>query len=129
MTLRNLAIWGVIALLAAGLYSMVTQGAKTAGGGEESYSQLLSNIDAGRVKSAVLHAQSVDVIQTDGKHSVTTPLDQGDLVKELRDHGADITVTPVGGNMVVNLLIQLLPFILLGAVYFFFMRQMQGGAR
>jgi cell division protease FtsH len=129
MTLRNLAIWGVIALLAAGLYSMVTQGAKTAGGGEESYSQLLANIDAGRVKSAVLHAQSVDVIQSDGKHSVTTPLDQGDLVKELRDHGADITVTPVGGNMVVNLLIQLLPFILLGAVYFFFMRQMQGGAR
>ncbi len=130
MTLRNLAIWGVIALLAAGLYSMVTQGAKTAAGGELSYSELLANIDAGHVKTAVLRAQSVDVVESDGsKHTVTTPLDQGDLVKELRDHGADITVTPVGGNMLVNLLIQLLPFILLGAVYFFFMRQMQGGAR
>jgi cell division protease FtsH len=51
------------------------------------------------------------------------------LVKDLRDHNADITVTPAGGNMLVNLLIQLLPFVLLGAVYFFFMRQMQGGAR
>jgi cell division protease FtsH len=129
MSLRNVAIWVVIALLAAGLYSMVTQGAKTAAGGEESYSQLLTNIEAGRVKSAVLRAQSVDVVQTDGKHSVTTPIDQGDLVKDLKDHGADITVMPVGGNMVVNLLVQLLPFILLGAVYFFFMRQMQGGAR
>ena len=130
MTLRNLAIWGVIFLLAAGLYSMVTQGAKTAGGGELSYSQLLTNVEAGRVKTAVLRAQSVDVVQSDGsKHTVTTPLDQGDLVKDLRDHGADISVTPVGGNMLVNLLIQLLPFILLGGVYFFFMRQMQGGAR
>jgi cell division protease FtsH len=130
MTLRNLAIWGVIALLGLGLYSMVTQGAKTAGGGELSYSQLLSNVEAGRVKTAVLHSQSIDVVQSDGsKHTVTTPLDQGDLVKDLRDHGADITVTPAGGNMLVNLLIQLLPFVLLGAVYFFFMRQMQGGAR
>ena len=130
MTLRNLAIWGVIALLVIGLYSMVTQGAKTAGGGELSYSQLLSNVEAGRVKTAVLHSQSIDVVQSDGsKHTVTTPLDQGDLVKDLRDHGADITVTPAGGNMLVNLLIQLLPFILLGAVYFFFMRQMQGGTR
>jgi len=130
MTLRNLAIWGVIALLAAGLYSMVTQGAKTAAGGELSYSQLLANIEAGRVKTAVLHNQSIDVIQSDGsKHTITTPLDQGDLVKDLRDHNADITVTPAGGNMLVNLLIQLLPFVLLGAVYFFFMRQMQGGAR
>ena len=76
MTLRNLAIWGVIALLAAGLYSMVTQGAKTAAGGELSYSQLLANIEAGRVKTAVLHNQSIDVIQSDGgKHTVTTPLD------------------------------------------------------
>jgi cell division protease FtsH len=129
MTLRNLAIWGVIALLVAGLYSMVTQGTKTAST-EESYSQLLTNIEAGRVKSAVLKAQTVDVVQTDNsKHTVTTPMDQGDLVKDLRDHGVDITVTPVGGNIVVQLLIQLLPFILLGAVYFFFMRQMQGGAR
>ena len=79
MTLRNLAIWGVIALLVAGLYSMVTQGTKTAST-EESYSQLLTNIEAGRVKSAVLKAQTVDVVQTDNsKHTVTTPMDQGDL--------------------------------------------------
>ena len=130
MTLRNLAIWGVIALLAAGLYSMVTQGARSASGGEMSYSQLLSTIEAGRVKSALLKGQSVDIIEADGsKHTVTTLLDQGDLAKDLRDHGADVTVTPAGGNPVVAILINLLPFILLGAVYFFFMRQMQGGAR
>ncbi len=74
MTLRNLAIWGVIALLAAGLYSMVTQGARTASGGELSYSQLLSTIEAGHVKSAVLKGQSVDIVEADGsKHTVTTP--------------------------------------------------------
>ena len=100
-------IWGVIFLLAAGLYSMVTQGAKTAGGGELSYSQLLSNVEAGRVKTAVLHNQSIDVVQSDGsKHTVTTPLDQGDLVKDACVITArDITVTPAGGNMLVNLLI------------------------
>jgi cell division protease FtsH len=128
MTWRNLAIWVVIGVLLLGLYTMVRPGANT-GSTEESYSQLLQNIDAGRVKSAVLKTQSVEVTQTDGKHVVTTPLDQGDLVKELREHNADIQVVPVSGNLLVQVLINLLPFIGIGVLYFFAMRQMQGGAR
>ncbi|HLI66026.1 MAG TPA: ATP-dependent zinc metalloprotease FtsH [Caulobacteraceae bacterium] len=130
MNLRNLAIWGVIALLVIGLYSMVTQGAKNASN-EESYSQLLTSIEQNRVKSAVVKAQSIDVVQSDGsKHTVTTPLDQGDLLKDLHDHNVDVTVTPVGGNMLLQFLLQIiLPVSLMAAVYFLFMRQMQGGAR
>src|SRR5579871_2199238 len=129
MTFRNMAIWGVILLLLVGLYSMVRPGAN-APSGEESYSVLLQNVDAGRVKSATVRAQSVDVVQTDGsKHSVTTPSDQSDMLKDMRAHNVDIQVVPQNGNILLTILINFLPFIALGALYFFAMRQMQGGAR
>src|ERR1700733_5913472 len=41
MNLRNLAIWGVIAVVVVGLYTMMNQSAKTGASGEVSYSQLL----------------------------------------------------------------------------------------
>jgi cell division protease FtsH len=128
MTLRNMAIWGVIALLLVGLWSMVRPGANTTTG-EESYSQLLQNIEAGRVKTATLKAQSVDVTQTDGKHTVATPADQGDLIKDMHEHNVDITVVPAGGSLLLTILLNFLPFIAIGVLYFFAMRQMQGGAR
>ena len=128
MTLRNMAIWGVILLLLVGLWSMVRPGAN-APSGEESYSQLLQNIEAGRVKSATLKAQSVDVVQTDGKHTVVTPADQGDLIKDMHEHNVDISVVPANGNLLLTILLNFLPFIAIGVLYFFAMRQMQGGAR
>jgi cell division protease FtsH len=128
MTLRNMAIWGVILLLLVGLWSMVRPGAN-APSGEESYSQLLQNIEAGHVKSAMLKAQSVDVVQTDGKHTVVTPADQGDLIKDMHEHNVDISVTPAGGSLLLTILLNFLPFIAIGVLYFFAMRQMQGGAR
>ncbi|HXQ46303.1 MAG TPA: ATP-dependent zinc metalloprotease FtsH [Caulobacteraceae bacterium] len=128
MTLRNMAIWGVILLLLVGLWSMVRPGAATTSG-EESYSVLLQNIEAGRVKSATLKAQSVDVVQTDGKHTVTTPADQGDLIKDMHEHNVDISVVPASGNLLLTILLNFLPFIAIGVLYFFAMRQMQGGAR
>jgi cell division protease FtsH len=128
MTLRNMAIWGVILLLLVGLWSMVRPGVN-APSGEESYSQLLQNIEAGRVKSATLKAQSVDVVQTDGKHTVVTPSDQGDLIKDMHEHNVDISVVPASGNLLLTILLNFLPFIAIGVLYFFAMRQMQGGAR
>ncbi|HXQ11538.1 MAG TPA: ATP-dependent zinc metalloprotease FtsH [Caulobacteraceae bacterium] len=128
MTLRNMAIWGVILLLLVGLWSMVRPGANPTSG-EESYSQLLQNVEAGRVKSATLKAQSVDVVQTDGKHTVVTPADQGDLIKDMHEHNVDISVVPAGGSLLLTILLNFLPFIAIGVLYFFAMRQMQGGAR
>ena len=130
MNLRNLAIWGVIAVVVVGLYTMMNQSAKTGASGEVSYSQLLSMVDSGHVKKATLRGETVEASDSDGK-SVTavTPSNQDELVKRLLAEGAVLDVKPAGGNLALNVLFQLLPILLIAAIWFIFMRQMQGGAR
>jgi cell division protease FtsH len=130
MNLRNLAIYGVIILVALGVYGFMSQNAKGGGPEDVSYSQLLKQIDAGQVKSAVIHGDTVDVTYADAKTaSVSTPFNQEDLLKRLETRNADIKVKSANGNQLLSIFFNLLPIILLGAVWFFFMRQMQGGAR
>jgi cell division protease FtsH len=130
MNLRHLAVWGVIAVVLVGLYTMMNQSAKGGGNGEITYSQLLSKVDSGQVKHAILRSDSVEASEADGKtYSAVTPGNQDELVKRLLAEGANIEVKPAGGITPLGLLINLLPIILIGAIWFFFMRQMQGGAR
>ena len=134
MNLRNVAIWVVLAVVGLGLYGVMTQTTRLGGGGggaDVSYSQLLRMVDSGQVRKATIHGDTVDVQDPDGKtkFSVTTPYPQDDLVHHLEAQNVDFSVKPSGGNPALALLINLLPVILIAAVWFFFMRQMQGGAR
>jgi cell division protease FtsH len=130
MNLRNLAIWGALIVVGLGLYTMMSQGAKPGANGEVSYSQLMNMVDAGRVKKATLAGERVEAADSDG-HTVTavTPSNQDDLVKRLLAEGAVVDVKPASGNTALALLFQLLPILVLAAIWFIFMRQMQGGAR
>ncbi len=130
MNLRNLAIWGVIVVVLIGLYSMVTGGGKAASAGEITYSQLLSKVNAGQVKSAEFRGPAVVVTDQASKtFTAVTPSDQQDLTKRLEAQGANISFKAAGGLTVVGFLLQSLPVLLLIGVWIFFMRQMQGGAR
>ena len=130
MTLRNLAIWGIIVVILIGLYSMMNGGSKSATGGEISYSQLLAKVDTGAIKGAVFHDDVVEARQADGKtFSVVTPMNQEDLVKRLQANGADIQVKRAGGITPMGVFFNLLPILILVGVWIFFMRQMQGGGR
>jgi len=133
MNLRNLAIWGVIVVVVLGLYGVMNQTTRmgAASAADVSYSQLLRMIDSGSVRKATIHGDTVDVEDPDGKtkFSVTTPYPQDDLVKHLEQQNVDFSFKPAGTNPMLALLINLLPVILIAAVWFFFMRQMQGGAR
>jgi cell division protease FtsH len=130
MNLRNLVIWGVIVVVLVGLYSMMTGAGRTAGQGEITYSQLLSKVNAGEVKTAVIRGNSVEVKDASGKtYLATTPNNQDDVVKRLEGQGADISVKAPGGPGILGFILNSLPILLMVGVYIFFMRQMQGGAR
>ncbi len=60
MTLRNLAIWGVIVVVLFGLYSVLSKNQQGAQPVEMSYSQLLQKIDDGTIKSAVITGDHVE---------------------------------------------------------------------
>jgi cell division protease FtsH len=129
MNLRNLAIWGVIVVVLIGLYSMMTGGSQAAGAGQISYSQLLSRVDSGEVKSATIRGAAVEIKDASGKtFTAVTPNNQDDLVKRLEGQGADIQVKSAGGGL-LGLFLNSLPILLLIGVWIFFMRQMQGGTR
>jgi cell division protease FtsH len=130
MNLRNLAIWGVIIVVVVGLYTMMNQSAKTGASGEVSYSQLLNMVDTGHVKKATLRGEAVEASDSEGKTvTAVTPSNQDELIKRLLAEGAIVDVKPAGGNLALNVLFQLLPILLIAAIWFIFMRQMQGGAR
>jgi cell division protease FtsH len=131
MNLRNLVIWGVIVVVLVGLYSMMTGGGGTAAGaGEITYSQMLSKVNSGEVKSAVIRGAQVEVKdQSNKSFTAITPNNQDELVKRLEAQGADISVKPASGPGLLGFFLNALPILLLIGVWIFFMRQMQGGAR
>jgi cell division protease FtsH len=130
MNLRNLVIWGIVVVALIGIYSMVTGGGHATGASEISYSQLLSKVDAGQVKSAVFRGSAVEV-RDSANHTYTavTLNNQDDLAKSMKAQNVDMQVKPAGGFTLLSFILNSLPILLLIGVWIFFMRQMQGGAR
>ncbi|WP_029086098.1 ATP-dependent zinc metalloprotease FtsH [Brevundimonas aveniformis] len=132
MNLRNLAIWGAIAMALLAAYSFMgpqTQ-TKTNRPTEISYSELLRRVDAGEVREVSIRGDRVDGVYESGAgfRSVTL-LPSTDLQERL--NAADVEITAVTGQQSIwlTLLIGIAPFLLLILVWFWFMNRMQGGAR
>jgi cell division protease FtsH len=130
MNMRNFAIWAVIGVVLFGIYGLVSNGANGAAPTPIGYSDMLDKIASGQVKQAILHPDNVTVVQADNKSfRATTPLDQDELIRRLEASNAKFEVKRPSGSLLLNLLGTFGPVLLLVAVYLFFMRQMQGGAR
>jgi cell division protease FtsH len=134
MNLRNLAIWAFVVIIAAGVWSMVARGGAAPGttpaAEAHSYSDLLGQVDRGQIVSANFHGASVDLVTQDKKaFTVVVPADSADLVKRMEARGVNINFKTGERSLLLNILIQAFPILLLIAVWVFFMRQMQGGAR
>jgi cell division protease FtsH len=130
--LRNLAIWGVIAVALIALYSVMNPMAKGGGqpAGEITYSELLQKVDGNEIRGATLRGETLQA--TDGagrKFTVTTPGSQDELLKRMEGHGVNIAVQSAQPSIWMQILGSLLPIALMVGVWIFFMRQMQGGAR
>ena len=130
MNFRNLGIWAALILALAGSYALMNPNQRTATVNEISYSQLLTKIDSGNVRSVELAGPKIVLTDAAGKtFASTTPNNQEDLVKRLEARNVDIKVKPPGGMSAGTILLQLLPILIMVAIWIFFMRQMQGGAR
>lgn len=128
MNFRNLAIWLVIVAVLAGVF-VVSQNARTKNSGEVSYSQLLKDVDAGKIKSAEIAGQTVVAKTADNKVlTVNAPVNSEELVNRMVAKNADVKFKS-GSISFLAILVQLLPILLVVGVWLFFMRQMQGGAK
>src|SRR5436853_3181166 len=128
--LRNFALWVIIVLLLLALFTLFQNPGQRTSSQDISFSQLLSEVDNGKVREVVMQGPEIHGTFADGRQfSTYAPNDPG-LVQKLYGKGVTITARPPSDNVpwFVSLLVSWLPFIALIGVWVFLSRQMQGGA-
>src|SRR5471032_2682023 len=126
--LRNFALWVIIVLLLLALFTLFQNPVTRTTSQDISFSQLLSEVDAGRVRDVVIQGPEIHGTFANGTSFQTyAPNDPG-LVQKLYAKGVSITARPQQDNVpwFVSLLVSWLPFIALIGVWIFLSRQMQG---
>jgi len=128
-TVKTVAFWLVIGLSALLLWQVIQAGRSGQKDKEVNFSQFMSDVDQGKV-----HDVLVDGMQLHGKYSdgsafhTTVPANYPEMIKSLHDKGVSMTFRDANsGSWPLQLLGTWAPLILLGALWFFMIRQMQTG--
>ncbi len=126
---RNLAIWIIIALLLVALFNLVQNNPKGNRTTSIEYSQFLSDVDAGNVRSATISGNQVTGTLSSGQTYQTYMPNDPELVKRLHDKNVRFDAKPASDEVpsLLGVLVNWFPMLLLIAVWVFFMRQMQSG--
>ncbi len=131
MPVRNLIIWGVIALLLVALFSAFNPQSAAQGASERTYSQLMADVKAGRVREVTIRGDQVIGKTTDDppRSFVSYVGPQATVLgQQLNDAGVHVRFQDEQrGPTLLDILISSLPMLLLIGAWFFFMRQMQSG--
>jgi cell division protease FtsH len=128
--LRNFALWVIIVLLLLALFTLFQNPGQRTATQDISFSQLLSEVDQGRVRDVLIQGPEIHGTFTDGRPFNTYAPSDPSLVQRLYGKGVAITARAPGDNVpwFVSLLVSWLPFIALIGVWIFLSRQMQVGA-
>jgi cell division protease FtsH len=126
--LRNFALWVIIVLLLLALFSLFQNPGQRTVSNDITFSQLLADVDQGRVRDVVIQGPEISGTYNDGKAFQTYAPSDPSLVQRLYGKGVSITAKPQGDNVpwFVSLLVSWLPFLALIGVWIFLSRQMQG---
>jgi len=121
--------WLVIVLSAFLLWQVV----KNSSGGQKdkeiNLSQFMSDVNQGNVSEVTINGQEVRGKYKSDKTQfhVTIPPNYPDVYKTLQDKGVQVNVRDISGGGWPSWLFNLAPIILLAALWFFMIRQMQTG--
>ena len=97
--LRNFALWVIIVLLLLALFTLFQNPGQRTSSQDISFSQLLTEVDQGRVRDVVIQGPEIHGTFTDGRNFNTyAPNDPG-LVQKLYSKGVSITARPQQDNV------------------------------
>ena len=128
-TVKTVVFWLVIVLSGVLLWQVVKVGNSGPKEREINFSEFMSNVDQNNVSEVtVLSSEVRGKFKNDkaGFHA-TIPSNYPDMYKVLQDHGVNITVKDVSNGSWPSWILNLAPFVLLGALWFIMIRQMQTG--
>jgi cell division protease FtsH len=126
---RNFAIWVFIGLLLVALFNLFQSPGVQVRGNDISFSQLLSEVEAGNVQDVTIAGNTITGHFSDGRNFQTYAPNDPNLVDKLNQKGVKITAKPSEDDVpsLLGVLVSWFPMLLLIAVWIFFMRQMQSG--
>jgi cell division protease FtsH len=131
-TVKTIIFWVFILVCLMMLYMVVQRGSGMGSKPTDiQYSDLQDKIDAGQVQDASIQGDEVHGHLKGAKdefHTQIAPSLVDSLTKELRAAKVSTSIKPPQNNgLLLQLLFNVGPFVLLGAIWFFMLRQMQSG--
>jgi cell division protease FtsH len=121
--------WVLILACLVLLYQLVV---KNLGPGREesvAFSRLLNDADAGKISEVTIENSTVTgrYVGDSKTFRSTIPPNYPDMYKTFRDHNVNINIKDPNSMAWLSILFQFSPFIIIGALWFFMLRQMQSG--
>jgi len=129
-TVKAVVFWLAIVLSAFLLWQVMKTGSTGQKDKEVNFSQFLTDVDQGNVKEVTITAQEVrgKYRNDNSAFHTTAPANYPDMIKMLRDKGVSMNIRDItSGSWPLQLLGTWAPLILLAALWFFMIRQMQTG--
>lgn len=134
--MKNFLIWAAIFIGLFLMIQMLQAGMTQQAASRLVYSDFLLDVEQGNVAEVTIKQSPEEGTQIEGSFQngqpfVTQGLEDPALVKTLRENNVKIAAAPASSGLgsFWGVLLSWFPFLLLIGVYFYFMRQMQGGSK
>lgn len=130
-TVKTIMFWVFIVVCLMMLWAVVSKSTSMGKTAEVGYSDLLDKIDAAQVQDVVIQGTDVHGHLKGAKDEFHTTISSGNvdaLSKELRSNKVTFSIKePQNNGLMLQILFNVGPFVLIGAIWFFMLRQMQSG--
>jgi cell division protease FtsH len=129
-TVKTVVFWLTIVVSALLLWKVVKSAPEQQRSPDITYSQFMSDVEAGKVASVNITGNRIQGQYRDGKESfrLTGPSNPGVFLDKLKDKGVEIVFKdPSAETLPLQLLGTWAPLILLASLWFFMIRQMRHG--
>lgn len=127
---RNFLVWVGILFLLLALFQMFSGTTGTQRPSELSYDRLKQHIDSGDVSEATIRGNEITGKLNDDTLFVAQLPELNEIGDRLVDKGAKVTFSDESSNRLLSILLSSwLPILVIIGVWFFLIRQMQGGGK
>jgi cell division protease FtsH len=128
MNLRNLALLGVVLFLLIALVMVMTTSSGVRGPQSISYSQLMTLVNNSQVQQMEINGLTITSAVGDKRYVTTRDPSEMNFASRMSEKGVQVTIKNTSGSgSILSYVVSALPFILIIGLWFFLMRQMQGG--
>ena len=123
---KNIILWVVVAIILMSVFSNLSTNRSVK---EISYSEFIKDIKSRQVIDVTLTGRVITGTLQDGtKFSTYSPeTDNKAMIGDLLDSGVEIKARPLEQSIWMQIFISSFPFLIIIAIWLYFMRQMQGG--